>query len=146
MPAIRNQPPYKRPQIINHYHFFITNQLELLRKDGSTTPATCVGFICNAGASFYKDAKLAKAEAMDISNGNGEPGDEWKPVPEGEYIWCIVPAAGKRNLDCLILVDDFGWPILTGKNRYDYMPPLEDLEPTYKIPEGYMKPHGAKSA
>lgn len=135
MPAIRYHVHENFHQTITHYRDFVLRPVRLKSKGQRLIVAQCLGFICNAGAALLKDARLAKVIATHITNGDGKPGSDWKPVPEDEYVWCValVLPNGSHQFECYILVDDFGWPILTGKNRYDSLPPIDDYLPIQTI-------------
>jgi hypothetical protein len=100
--------------------------LQLIHPAGQLTHAACVGSICTQGARFLTGAELAKVNVAAFTNGDGKEGSEWRELPKGEYIYSMVlPSKGNPPFNCYILVDDNGWPILTGSHPYDYMPAIQ---------------------
>lgn len=114
---------FKSTQTTSHYR---SNHICLLRMptaDGKENQVLCKGFVCSQGAKFFTGAELGTVQAVAYTNGDGEEGSNWKVLQEGELIYCLVPPLKPHShLECYILVDDSGWPILTGAHPYKYMP------------------------
>jgi hypothetical protein len=115
-------------KIRSHYHNNYECLLELFATTGKLSHASCVGFICTQGAQFLKGAELGKVKVLSVTNGDGNDGSEWRELPQGEYVYCMVlRTKGNPPFKCYILVDDNGWPILSGNHPYDYMPTNPDF-------------------
>lgn len=122
MPAVRYRNGFASYAVVNFLDPGYYHRFELVtRPDQGLAIASCVGFICNAGAAFLPDAKLGKARVLAITSGDGAEDSEWRPVAEDEYVYCMVinrrPPDRRADYECYVLVDDFGWPILTTRKR-----------------------------
>ena len=120
MPAIRYSTGSLDFKTAKSWEHYFLHKVELVAKPGAPrTFANCVGFICNAGARFLPEPKLGRIIGIAVTNDCGGEDSNWVLVPEGEYVYCIVVVAGGRRqeYECYVLVDDLGWPILSGKKR-----------------------------
>lgn len=92
--------------------------------------AELVGFICTQGTKFLKDAKLSKVFVEAITNGDGREEMDWQLVAPGDGVYSmIIIGNGNPREECYVLVNDEGWPILTGKTPPEYLPPEINYEP-----------------
>lgn len=92
-------------------------------KDGSIQPMRWFGFICRHATELIP-GKAVKLSAMAISNGDGGLDSEWKILKSEEAAigWlCEVDIKARSITGIYGIVDDEGWPLVTGHER-DYSP------------------------
>lgn len=137
MPAIRYNDGSLNLQTASAWEHYFVRMVEILcRPDCGRDFVNCVGFICNGGARLLPNPKLGKLKVVDITNRDGKKEEEWRPVPDGEYVYCLVLADKRgqgKHFDCYVLVDDDGWPMLTGKHRETSCGP-ESIKETHFSP------------
>lgn len=116
MPAIM-YPNGITPRIITHYRDFLAHKLEAYAPGSKVIRPEWHGFICNAGAAYLKNGKIARIVVDAVSAGDGTSEDEWVKLPEGHFAlgWWIPPATIHHadSGDLYGLVDDNGWPMTT---------------------------------
>lgn len=116
MPAIRYLNG-TTPRTITHYRDFLAHKLEIYAAGSKIIRPDWHGFICNAGAAFLKNGKIARIFIDAVSAGDGGKDEAWVQLPDGHFAlgWWIPPATihHSDSGDLYGLVDDNGWPMTT---------------------------------
>lgn len=115
---------FKSTQVTSHYRNNLVCLLGILTAEGKQMQVRCRGFVCSQGAKFFTGAELGAIQAAAYTNGDGGEDSDWRLLQNGELIYCIVPPPKPCiGLECYILVDDNGWPIVVDGHPRSYMPP-----------------------
>lgn len=105
------------PRTINHKRDFVAHNPETYAPGSKIIRPIWHGFICNAGAAFFKNGKIVRIVVAAVSAGDGTDVDEWVKLPEDHFAlgWWIPPTSTHHSDSGELygLVDDYGWPMTT---------------------------------
>lgn len=125
MPAIKiTKRGESATLLLTHYQFKNGpyQKLEIVSNNSIPVDAILEGFICTQGSKYIEGAILVKAHAVAITNGDGSPGDEWRILPEGQFVYCMMVEKFMPSRHyCYVLVDDNGWPMVAPENPRHYI-------------------------
>ena len=125
MPAIKIlKYGEEKPLVLSHYQFKNSpyEALRIVTSGSLPVNAELVGFICTQGAKYLEGGILVKANAVAITSGDGDPTDEWRPVPPEQFIYCLLIEKHMPLREiCYVLVNDDGWPMISAQNPRDYI-------------------------